>query len=159
MEKDIFIILIVTLLVGISFISDRDKTLQGLKKGAKSLQKLLPQFLLILVLASIFLGLISQSTLVDLLEGKSGYLGILIAAAIGSIALIPGPIVYPLAGELQSSGVSYAVLATFITTLMMVGIFTFPVEKEYLGTRLAIFRNVLCFVGALLISLAIGILL
>ncbi len=159
MNKDIIILLTTIIIVGISFIFDRNKTWEGMKKGVKILKKLLPQFLLLLALVSIFLGFISQSLLSDLLGKESGSLGVIIAAAIGSISLIPGPIVYPLAGELLKNGVSFTVLAAFITTLMMVGILTFPVEKEYMGTRLTIIRNILSLLGALLISLLIGVLL
>jgi uncharacterized membrane protein YraQ (UPF0718 family) len=151
--------MITTILVGISLILDKNKTLQGLKNGGKKAHKLLPQFLLLLIFVSVFLSLVSQRYLAGLLGRESGSLGIMIAAGIGSIALIPGPIVYPLAGELMRNGVSYTILATFITTLMMVGILTFPVEKKYLGFRLTIIRNVLSFIGALLISLFVGVLL
>ena len=156
MPKDLVIIIITFILVGISFIVNRDKTLKGLQKGGKILLKLLPQFLLLLTLISVFLGIVTPGSLANLLGQESGILGVAIAAFIGSIALIPGPIAYPMAGMLLKSGVSYTVLATFITTLMMVGILTFPVEKEYLGIRLAIMRNVLSFIGALLISLFLG---
>ncbi|UCE37464.1 MAG: hypothetical protein JSW00_18740 [Thermoplasmata archaeon] len=159
MQNEIFIIMIITLLVGISFILDKNKTLQGLKNGAKHLHKILPEFLLLLIFVSVFLSLVSQSTLVGLLGRESGPFGIMIAAGIGSIALIPGAIAYPLAGELMRQGASYTILATFITTLMMVGILTFPVERKYLGNRLAILRNVMSFIGALLISVLVGVLL
>lgn len=159
MQNEVIIIMITTILVGVSLILDKNKTLRGLKHGGKMAHNLLPKFLLLLIFVSVFLSLISQSSLVRLLGVESGPLGILIAAGIGSLALIPGPIVYPLAGELMANGVSYTILATFITTLMMVGILTFPVEKKYLGIRLTIIRNVMSFIGALLISLLVGVLL
>lgn len=83
----------------------------------------------------------------------------LIAAGVGSVALIPGPIAYPLAGMLLERGVPYTVLAVFITTLMMVGVITFPVEREYLGTHTAGLRNLLSLAGALLVGLIMGIFL
>ncbi len=94
-----------------------------------------------------------------LLGQESGVLGVLIAAVIGSVALIPGPIAYPLAGMLLERGVTYTVLAVFITTLMMVGVITFPVEKEYFGTHTAVLRNLLSFAGALLVGMIMGVLL
>jgi uncharacterized membrane protein YraQ (UPF0718 family) len=123
------------------------------------LKKLLPHFLLLLAFVSVFLGIVSPETLMTLLGKEAGGLGVLIAALVGSIALIPGPIAYPLAGMLLQSGVSYIVLATFVTTLMMVGVLTFPVEKVYLGVSITIIRNVLSFIGALLISILVGVLL
>jgi len=45
----------------------------------------------------------------------------MVAAVVGSITLIPGFISYPIASVLIREGASYAVVATFMTTLMMVG--------------------------------------
>lgn len=156
MPKDLFLIAVTVTAVIVSAAIDKRKTLQGLQKGCRMLTKLLPQFLLLLILVSVFLALVSQETLVVVLGKQAGSIGVIIAACIGSVALIPGPIAYPLAGMLAESGVSLTVLAVFITTLMMVGVLTFPVEKVYLGGRLAIFRNVLSLVGALLIGVLVG---
>jgi len=41
--------------------------------------------------------------------------------------------------------------------LMMVGILTYPVEKEYFGVKVTIVRNVISFGIALIIALIIGI--
>ena len=49
------------------------------------------------------------------------------------------------------------VLAAFTTTLMMVGVVTYPIEKAYMGTRATIMRNSLSFLIALIISVAVGI--
>ncbi len=156
MSKDVVTILITFTLILLSLIANREKTWQGLQKGAKALLKLLPQFMLLLVLVSLFLGLVSQDTLVHLLGQESGNVGVVISALIGSVALIPGPIAYPMAGVLLKNGVPLTAIAAFVTTLMMVGILTLPIEKEYLGIRLAIMRNVLSFIGAIIISFIIG---
>ena len=66
---------------------------------------------------------------------------------------------YPLAGILVKSGVSYSVIAVFITTLMMVGILTLPLEAKYFGLKTAIIRNALYFVGAIIIGLIIGLIM
>jgi uncharacterized membrane protein YraQ (UPF0718 family) len=68
-------------------------------------------------------------------------------------------ITYPLAAILLKSGVSYRVLAVFITTLLMVGVLTLPLEAKYFGLKVSVIRNVLSFIGALIIGLAIGIFL
>lgn len=159
MPKDLILIAFTVTAVIVSAAIDRRKTVQGVRKGWRMLTKLLPQFLLLLILVSVFLTLVSQETLVAILGQQAGILGVIVAAFTGSVALIPGPIAYPLAGILAESGVSLTVLAVFITTLMMVGVLTFPVEKAYLGGRLAILRNVLSLVGALLIGVLVGSLL
>ena len=123
------------------------------------LLKLLPSFLSIIILVSVFLGLIPQETLIAYLGKESGMLGMAIAALLGSIALIPGFISYPLGAMLLRNGVSYAVIAVFITTLMMVGVLTLPIEIKYFGVKVSLLRNALSFLGALLIGVIMGILL
>jgi uncharacterized membrane protein YraQ (UPF0718 family) len=159
MSQDYYIILIAALAVAVSGVADRYKTWEGIRRGLAMLRNLLPQLLLLVVLVSVTLGVMSRDTLAHLLGRESGILGFLLAAGIGSAALIPGPIAFPLAGMLLEGGVPYAVLAVFITTLMMVGVITFPVEREYFGTRVAALRNLLSFAGALLVGAIMGALL
>jgi len=118
---------------------------------------ILPALLNILIFVSIVLYLIPNETIVRLLGKNSGFLGIVIAAIIGSISLIPGFISYPLASILLKSGVAYGVIAVFITTLMMVGIITLPLEAKYFGMKTALMRNGLSFVGAIIIGLLMGL--
>ncbi|MGQ9534975.1 MAG: hypothetical protein ACUVTF_07070 [bacterium] len=95
----------------------------------------------------------------QLLGKNSGMRGIGIAAVLGSVALIPMFITYPLAAILLKGGVSYQVLAVFITTLLMVGVLTLPIEVKYFGLKVSIIRNILSFIGALIIGLVIGLFL
>jgi len=116
-------------------------------------------FLSILILVSILLYVIPPSVINRLLGSGSGALGFAIAAVVGSITLIPGFISYPIAAGLISQGASYAVVATFMTTLMMVGVVTLPLEIKYFGRRAAIARNVLNFFAAIVIGLLVGLIL
>ncbi|RAL68816.1 hypothetical protein C1G86_1545 [Dehalococcoides mccartyi] len=50
-------------------------------------------------------------------------------------------------------------MATFMTTLMMVGVVTLPLEIRYFGKRVAITRNLLNFVAAIIIGLVVGVVL
>ena len=159
MPKDLTLIIVTLIAIILSAAIDRQRTLCGVQKGWKMLCKLFPHFLLLLVLVSIFLALVPQEMLVRILGTNSMVIAPIAAAVLGSIALIPGPIVYPLAGMLKQSGASPVALAVFITTLMMVGVLSFPVEKEYFGIRVALLRNVLSFFGALVIGFAAGMVL
>lgn len=123
------------------------------------LVKFLPQFVLLLIFVSVLLGFLPQETLARYLGSESGFFAVVIAAIIGSIALIPGAVAYPLSSALVENGVSYIVIGVFITTLMMVGILTFPVEKKYFGFRISLLRNALSFLGALAIGTVIGVLM
>jgi hypothetical protein len=46
-----------------------------------------------------------------------------------------------------------------MTTLMMVGVVTLPLEIRYFGKRAALTRNILNFVAAVIIGLAVGLIL
>jgi len=141
----------------LSLVADPPRTGKALKIAAKRFSKLLGEFALLLILVSLALTLLPPRTILSYLEGPGKLVGTAIAALIGSITFIPGFISYPLAGILHNQGVPYVVLAAFVTTLMMVGIVTFPLEQKILGTRVAIARNILYFILALITSLAIGL--
>jgi uncharacterized membrane protein YraQ (UPF0718 family) len=136
-----------------SLIADRQKTWKGIKKGLTMFLKLLPVLLLMLALVSIVLFLIPNKTLVHYMGEGSGVKGWITAAALGSIALIPGFIAYPLCGILIKSGVAYSVIAVFVTTLMMTGFLTLPVEAKFFGWKISIVRNLFSLVAALFIGL------
>jgi len=119
---------------------------------------LLP-FLSILILVSILLYLIPPNLISQYLGRDSGAWGFSIAALVGSIAMIPGFISYPIAAGLIQQGATYAVVATFMTTLMMVGVVTLPLESKYFGMKVAILRNSLNFVAAIAIGLLVGLVL
>ncbi len=143
----------------LSFLADRGKTLAGLKKGARMFLNILPAMLVVLALVSVFLYLVPASLMTAWLGKGTGWTGIAGAALLGSISLIPGFIAFPLGAILVRSGVAYRVIAVFITTLMMVGILTLPLEAKYFGWRVSLSRNALSFAGALLVGLLMGIFL
>ena len=145
------------LAVLISVILDRKKTLVALNIAWKKFIAILPAFLTMLILVSIVLFIVPDTMISQYLGNESRFTGIICASLFGSITLMPGFVAYPLCGILLKKGVSYMVLAAFTTTLMMVGILTYPVEKEYFGVKVTIIRNVVSFFIALLIALAIGI--
>jgi uncharacterized membrane protein YraQ (UPF0718 family) len=143
----------------LSFLADRGKTLAGLKKGARMFLNILPAMLGVLILVSFFLYLVPANVMGAWLGKGTGWAGIVIAAVLGSISLIPGFIAFPLGGILVRSGVSYQVIAVFITTLMMVGFLTLPLEAKYFGWRVSLLRNAWSLAGALLVGLLMGIFL
>jgi uncharacterized membrane protein YraQ (UPF0718 family) len=136
----------------VSILFDLKKTMKGIKGGLAMFIKLLPVLLFMLALVSIVLFLIPEKTLIRFMGNDAGFTGWLIAGMLGSVALIPGFIAYPLCGILIKSGVSYGIIAVFITTLMMVGIITLPIEAKFFGWKISILRNVLSFIGALLVG-------
>ncbi|MBS3774107.1 MAG: permease [Bacteroidales bacterium] len=152
------ILFIITgLLLLVSFIANRQKTLEGLKKGAMQFLKLLPTLLTVIILVSLALFFTPEKMLLKYFGDQAGILGYVMAALVGSISLIPGFISYPLAGMLLESGVTYGILALFITTLKMVGTLTIPVEAKYFGMKVTLIRNGLSFLGAIVIGVIMAI--
>lgn len=143
--------------LAISFFFNRNKTAMALKKAWKIFKRICPLFITVLVLASLSLGLISEKAIVTLLSGKGLWFGTAIGALAGSVTAMPGFVAFPLAGILLGKGVPYTVLAAFTTTLMMVGFISFPLERSFLGTKVALFRNVSSFAIALVVALVIGL--
>ncbi len=148
----ITMILITAVFVIISFIVDWQKTIKGIKKGLMQFIKILPTLLSVIIIISIVLYFVSDELLMEYLGKNAGWEAYISAAFIGSVSLLPGFIAYPLAGILVKSGVSYAIIAVFITTLMMVGILTIPIEAKYFGLKTALLRNVLSFLGAIVVG-------
>lgn len=147
------------LLLGWSFCKNRRKTQQALQKSWKAFETLLPQFLSLLLLIGFILALIDTAMVSRLIGKESGLTGMIIAAVIGSLTLIPGFIAFPLAASLLAAGAGNGQIAMFLTTLMMVGVVTLPLEITYFGKRLAIERNVLAFVYASISSFILEALL
>ncbi|WP_139905452.1 MFS transporter [Clostridium thermarum] len=50
----------------------------------------------------------------------------------------------------------FSMLGAFVSTLMMVGVVTMPVEIKYFGKKLTILRNVLAFVFSFVVAYIIG---
>ena len=140
----------------ISFIMDRQKTLTAVKISYKRFTNIIPAFLTMLISVSIVLFFIPDEMILDYLGNNDKFIGVILASFLGSIALIPGFIVFPLCGILLKKGVSYMVLSAFTTTLMMVGVLTYPLEKEYFGVKVTIVRNMISFFIAFIVALSIG---
>jgi len=152
-----YLLLLTIGVIILSFIIDRNKTIKGIKVGFKKLRKILPQFLLMLIMISIILYLLPGEVISKYLGGNHLIYNTLVAALIGSITIMPGFIAFPLCGILLIQGVSYMVLAAFSTTLMMVGFVTFPIEKQYYGFRLSLKRNIFSFLIGIIVAISVGI--
>ena len=152
-----YLYIITGLALVISLIVSREKTLKAVKIAAKRLVNILPAFLIMLILVSIVLFLVPDKVISDYLGGNNKFIGVLFASFFGSITLMPGFIAFPLCGILLKKGVLYMVLSAFTTTLMMVGILTYPIEKQYFGARVTIIRNTISLLIALIIAVVTGI--
>ncbi len=141
----------------LSFIKDRSKTKKALAIAVKIFMNMLPMLLSIVAVVSIMLYLLPDHVIAKYLGNSGNGIGVVIGLLIGSISLLPGFITFPLSGLLLRQGVSFVVLGAFTTTLMMVGIITFPMEQKFFGTKLALYRNIAGFIIAVIVSLCIGL--
>lgn len=145
------------LMLIISFIINKQKTLKAIKIATIKFKKIFPTFITMLIFVSIILFLFPDEVISNYLGNSNKFISVLLASFIGSITLMPGFVAFPLSGILLTKGVPYMVLSAFTTTLMMVGIITFPIEKEYFGVKVAIIRNVISLFIALIVAAITGI--
>lgn len=141
----------------ISFLKDKAKTKKALMKAWKSFMNLLPDFAGILALVGLVLTLLSPDTISQLLGSQSGLLGMIVAAVVGAITLIPGFISFPLAYTLLQKGAGVVQVGVFVSTLMMVGFVTMPLEKKHFGAKATYLRNGLSFAYSFVVALLLGV--
>lgn len=150
--------IVTALLLGASFVADRRKTVKSLKIAWKKFSGIAPMFVVMLILVSVSLYLLPHEVLREYLGREDLPRGMCIAMGVGSIALMPGFIVFPLCGILREQGVPFMVLSGFTTTLMMVGLLSLPVEKAYFGLKVALVRNGIGLLTAFVVAVATGLL-
>lgn len=141
----------------ISLMKDKKKTKMALKKAWKAFENILPELLVVFLLIGFFLAVLNPETISKIIGEKSGWFGIILAAVIGSITLIPGFVAFPLAATLLNNGAGYMQIAAFVSTLMMVGIITLPVEFKYFGKKISLIRNSLAFLFSFVVVYIIGL--
>ena len=140
----------------LSLLKSGEKTKMALKKAWKAFENILPQFLGIILLIGVILSVLSPQQISQLIGEDSGWVGVIIATVIGSITLIPGFVAFPLAAALLKSGAGYMQIAAFVSSLMMVGIVTIPLEVKTFGKRATLVRNVSAYAFSLMAAFVIG---
>jgi len=143
-------------LLFLSWRKSREKTRAALKKAWKSCLGVLPLFFAILLCMGLLLSFVDESTMRQALGQESGITGIILSGIIGSVTLIPAFAAYPAAAELLRVTGGYAQITMLITSLMMVGIVTLPMESRFFGIRAALWRNGLGLVYSFALAVFIG---
>lgn len=159
MTSTIALYVIAIAALAVSYAKSRQNTKLALKKAWKSFENILPQFLSILVIIGIMLAILTPEQISSMIGSKSGWFGVIIASVIGAITLIPGFIAFPLAAALLKSGAGYMQIAAFISTLMMVGVVTMPVEMKFFGKKATFIRNAEAFVFSYIVAFVMGVFL
>ena len=156
-RMNILLYLITFILLGVSYIKNKEKTKKALKKAWKSFENIMPEFLAVILLVGILLAVINPEIISQIIGSNSGWFGVILAAVVGAVTLIPGFVAFPTAALLLQGGAGYMQIGAFVSTLMMVGIVTMPVEIKYFGKKLTILRNSFAFIFSFLVALIIGL--
>jgi uncharacterized membrane protein YraQ (UPF0718 family) len=155
----VYIVWLITFVIFIiSYRKDRKRTLKALDNSIRALQNLSSAVFGMISLVGLVLAIFPKESLAIIFNYK-GVLGFAIVSLLGAIVTIPGPIAFPIAGALLNMGASKAILASFITTLTMVGIVSSPLEISYFGKRFTFMRQALSFIAAIFIGLIMGAIL
>jgi uncharacterized membrane protein YraQ (UPF0718 family) len=140
-----------------SLVTDRKRTAAALKKSWGSFLGILPQFVAVIVVAGMLLAVLDAETISRLAGARSGWLGVVAAALVGAITLIPGFIAFPLAALLLKSGAGIMQIGAFVSSLMMVGVVTLPLETATFGKKLALVRNLAAFAFSFLVAFVLSL--
>ena len=142
-----------------SLIKSKQKTKKAFLVAGKALMKMGPSLLAIIGIVGLTLGILTPETIEKLVGAEAGFIATIVAAVIGAITLIPSLIAFPLAGSLLRSGATVMTISVFITTLVMVGVVTAPMEIKALGKKFTLLRNGLGLAAAFAIAGIMGVLL
>jgi uncharacterized membrane protein YraQ (UPF0718 family) len=159
---DIFTIVflaVAVILTILSLIKDKKKTVAAMKKSKRMMGNMLGQIIAIIFLIGLVLTFIPPEMIKSVMGSSNTFVSTIIGAIAGSITLIPAFVGFPLVGSLVDAGASIIPAVAFLTTLTMVGVMTFPLEKKEFGTKFALTRNTMSFGFAILIALTMGVIL
>ena len=137
----------------VSFLKDKEKTKKAVINGIKSFEKIMPQFLSIVIVIAITLTILKPETISKLIGKDSGILGVLLSSIVGSIAMMPTFVAFSTGNTLLQNGAGYAQVSALIT---MVGMLTFPLEAEYIGKKSAFYRNFFAFLFSFIVAIFMG---
>lgn len=151
------VIAVVALLI--AFVKDRKKAMKSLKMAGKSFIRMLPMVFIIIIIIGLLLGFVPANQISRFVGNQSGIGGILLIGIVGAIMHIPALLSFPLAASLLENGASINAVVAFITTLTMIGTITLPLEIKELGKKMALLRNGMSFVIAIIIALIMGVIL
>ena len=147
------------LLFVISLIKSKKKTVEAMKKSKGMMGSMLGEIIAIIFLIGLVLAFLPPETIKAVLGSSNTTVATIVAALAGSVTLIPAFVAFPLVGSLVNVGASIVPAVAFLTTLTMVGVVTFPLEKKEFGLKFTLLRNALSFVAALGIAAVMGVIL
>jgi uncharacterized membrane protein YraQ (UPF0718 family) len=143
----------------LSWTKSREKTRAAIRFFRRSFLSLAPSIVAIIWTIGFILTFLPPGLILKTIGRDAGFQGVIMAAAFGSVVLIPAFIAFPLAASFLRQGADVRAIAAFVTTLVMVGVITAPLEVKFFGKRFTFWRNSLSFVFALVIAFVMGVFL
>ncbi|MBE9559835.1 MAG: hypothetical protein IMF15_03555 [Proteobacteria bacterium] len=123
----------------------------SLRKTIKTFINVIPIIVGMLLLTSLVVTVFPEQISAGLF-GNGDILDTLLGASIGSIAAGHPLVSYLVGGELLGGGVSLIAVTAFVVTWVTVGVVQLPAEALMLGTRFAVYRNIISFFAAIAIA-------
>ncbi len=146
-----------SVLLIVSLVKDKEKTKNALIKAWKMFINILPDMLAIMLFVGIVLTLLTPTMIAKIIGENSGVMGIVYSTIIGSIAIVPSFIVFPLGKTLIDNGADYPQVAVLMSTLMAVGLTILPMEKKIFGNKFTYLRTISAVVMCLIFGLIIKV--
>ena len=143
----------------LSWTKSREKTQAAIRFFRRSFLSLAPSIVAIIWTIGFILTFLPPGLILKTIGRDAGFQGVIMAAAFGSVVLIPAFIAFPLAASFLRQGADVGAIAAFVTTLVMVGVITAPLEMKFFGKKFTLWRNSLSFVFALVIAFVMGVFL
>jgi len=136
---------------------DKKRTINSIKMSSGMMRNMIGEIISILFLIGLLLTFIPPDTIKQYMGNSNAFISTIVSAFLGSITLIPAFVAFPLVGSLVNAGASIVPVVAFLTTLTMVGVVTFPLEKREFGIKFTVARNSLSFIFAIIIALLMGV--
>lgn len=142
-----------------SFKKDKTKTKNALKNAFFMGRGMALSIFAVIFAIGLVLALLPPEQIAEIISKQNVFVATIASAVFGTITIIPAFIAFPLIGTLSSAGVGIMPSVAFLTTLTMVGIATFPLERKEFGTKFALVRNGFSFIFAIIIAVCMGVIL
>ena len=144
----------------LSFIKSKEKSILALRIALKKFSSILSVFLLVMASFALIVTFVPAEMIQKYIGIESGVKGIALSLGLGSISVMPGFAAFPLCAALKGEGIPFYIIAAFSLSLMNVGIVTFPIEKKFLGVRVALLRNlialIVCVITVIIVKIVFG---
>lgn len=70
--------------------------------------------------------------------------------------MMPTFVAFSTGNTLLINGAGYPQVVALISTLTLVGVMTFSLESNYIGKKVALFRNLIAFIFSIIIAIILG---